>query len=87
MSKESEASDVATPESCSPVDKRADSSGDSKNTEYDDAPAKMKVEAVKFSKGSSKAGKTPAPPSKFQALGTIEEAVSEGATTNNVDMS
>jgi hypothetical protein len=59
MSKQSENSEVATPES--------DKSAEKKPIEGSDSGAKnaVKSEAVKFSKGSSKVGKTPAPSSKF----------------------
>jgi hypothetical protein len=62
MSKESETSDVPTPDSDRSVETKIE-----KTAEESDLSAKtsVKTEAVKFSKGSSKAGKTPAPSSKF----------------------
>ena len=41
-----------------------------------------KTEMVRFVKGSSKKGRSPKPQSKFQALGTIDEAVNETATSH-----
>lgn len=45
------------------------------------------VEAVRFVKGSGKARRSPKPQSKFCALGTIDEAVNETATSMMQDQS
>lgn len=46
-----------------------------------------KTEMVRFVKGSGKKGRSPKPQSKFQALGTIDEAVNETATSQMHELS
>jgi hypothetical protein len=47
----------------------------------------VKIDNPRFTKGKSRAGRSPNPISKFQALGTIEEAISENATSHPEKMS
>lgn len=58
-------------------------SPDHKLSDYNDkASVEIKAEVVRFGKGSSKSRRSPKPQSKFQALGTIDEAINETATSN-----